>query len=56
MASKIKTGSTVSVSGQYRAVGSKTEYTFVRGKRVPPTKIGATSFVLVDPTKHKGGK
>ena len=56
MASTIKTGDTVPVSGQYRPVGSKTEYTFVQDKRVPPTNNGATKFTLVDPTKHKGGK
>ena len=56
MASTIKTGGTVPVSGQYRPIGSKTEYTFVQGKRVPPTNNGATKFALVDKTKHKGGK
>ena len=56
MASTIKTGGTVPVSGQYRPIGSKTEYTFVQGKRVPPTNCGATKFTLVDKTKHKGGK
>ncbi len=56
MASTIKTGGTVPVSGQYRPIGSKTEYTFVQGKRVPPTNNGATKFTLVDKTKHKGGK
>ena len=56
MDSTIKTGGTVPVSGQYRPIGSKTEYTFVQGKRVPPTNSGATKFALVDPTKHSGGK
>lgn len=51
----IKTGDTVPVSGQYRPIGSKHEYTFVEGKRVPPTTSGATKFTLVDQTKHKGG-
>jgi hypothetical protein len=56
MASTIKTGGTVQISGQYRVVGSNTEYTFVQGKRVPPTTNGSARFTLVDPTKHKGGK
>ena len=51
----IKTGENVTVSGQYRPQGSKHEYTFVAGKRVPPTASGATKFTLVDKTKHKGG-
>lgn len=53
MAKFIKTGNIVNVSGQYRPVGSKTEVTFVKGNRVPPTPSGATKFVLVDKTKHK---
>lgn len=52
----VKTGGTVPVSGQYRPAGSKTEVTFVKDNRVPPTKGGATSFTLVDKTKHGGGK
>ena len=53
MANFIKTGNIVNVSGQYRPIGSKTEVTFVKGNRVPPTPSGATKFVLVDKTKHK---
>lgn len=53
---KIKTGQIVPQSGQYRPVGSKTEVTFVEGKKVPPTANGTTKFILVDSTKHKGGK
>lgn len=56
MSSTVKTGGIVSISGQYRAIGSKAEYTFVQGKRVPPTNQGSTKFILVDATKHKGGK
>ena len=52
----VKTGDTVSGSGQYRPKGKKTEVTFVAGKKAPPTKEGATTFVLVDSTKHKAGK
>ena len=56
MAVKVKTGSTVPVSGQYRPTGKKTEVTMVAGKRVPPTAYGATTFTLVDKTKHGGGR
>lgn len=50
---KVKTGQIVPISGQYRPIGGYTEVTFVKGKRVPPTTSGATSFVMVDVTKHK---
>ena len=50
---RVKTGQIVTQSGQYRPVGSKTEVTFVEGKRVPPTHNGTTKFVMVDKTKHK---
>lgn len=53
---KIKTGQTVQTSGQYKPSNESTEVTFVKGKRVPPTKKGSTTFTLVDKTKHKGGK
>lgn len=55
MATKVKTGQRAPVSGQYKPAGSRTEVTFVQGKRVPPTAAGATSFTLVDKTKHSGG-
>ena len=55
MAKTVKTGGIVTVSGQYRPKGKKTEVTFVAGKRVPPTNDGATTFTLVDKTKHSGG-
>lgn len=55
MALKIKTGGIVPVSGQYRPAGKKTEVTFVSGKRIPPTTSGATTYTLVDKTKHSGG-
>lgn len=55
MATKVKTGGVVPVSGQYRPAGKKTEVTFVSGKRVPPTTSGATTYTLVDKTKHSGG-
>lgn len=50
---KVKTGQIVPQSGQYRPVGGKTEYTFVKDKVVPPTPKGSTKFELVDKTKHK---
>lgn len=53
MATKTKTGQKAPVSGQYKPVGSKTEITLVKGKTVPPTIKGATTFVLVDKTKHR---
>lgn len=56
MSKTVKTGGTVTISGQYKPKNSKTEVTFVKGNRVPPTKLGATTFTLVDATKHKGGK
>lgn len=55
METKVKTGGVVPVSGQYRPTGKKTEVTFVSGKRVPPTASGATTYTLVDKTKHSGG-
>lgn len=55
MATKVKTGGIAPVSGQYRPSGKKTEVTFVAGKRVPPTSSGATTYTLVDKTKHSGG-
>lgn len=51
---KTKTGQNAPASGQYRPAGSKTEVTFVEGKKVPPTSQGATTFTMVDKTKHKG--
>ena len=53
MAKSIKTGTICPKSGQYKPVGSKTEITLVKGKKVPPTSSGGTKFVLVDETKHK---
>lgn len=55
MSKFVKTGEIVPISGQYKAQKSNTEVTFVKGNRVPPTKNGATTFTLVDATKHKGG-
>lgn len=52
---KIKTGQKVPISGQYKPVGINTEVTLIKGKRVPPTLNGATTFILVDKTKHRKG-
>lgn len=54
MKKTVKTGQKAPVSGQYKPAGSNTEITLVQGKRVPPTSGGATTFTLVDKTKHKG--
>ncbi len=42
MGKYIKTGQIVNFSGQYRLVVSKTEYTFVKKNKVPPTYDGTT--------------
>lgn len=50
----VKTGGVVPISGQYHAVGVKTEATFVEGKKVPPSNISKKQvWVLVDKTKHQ---
>ena len=49
----VKTGEICKQSGQYKVVGSNTEITLVKDKKVPPTIGGKTEFVLVDKTKHK---
>lgn len=56
-----KSGQTAKVSGQYQIVGPRgsktgTEVTVVAGKPLPPTPKSGQGFVLVDKTKHKGGK
>ena len=53
MANKVLTGQKVKESCLYKPIGSKTEFTFVSGKKVPPGPNGVTEFVLVDKTKHK---
>ena len=58
---KIKPGSIASTSGQYESRGPRgghtgVEITAVKGKRMPPTPNPNMSYVLVDPTKHKGKK
>lgn len=53
MTTKTTTGQKAPVSGQYKPVGGKSEVTLIKGKNVPPTSNGATTFVLVDKTKHR---
>jgi len=50
---KVKPGQKVPVSGQYKVVNGKDEFTFVKGKTVPPNSSdkGKQEFVLVDKTK-----
>lgn len=50
---KVKTGGITPKSGQYRPSGKKEEITLSKGDRVPPHGRKATTFVLVDKTKHK---
>ncbi len=48
-----KTGHPAPVSGQYRASGSKKEFTLSKGDRTPPNNFGVRQeFKLVDQTKH----
>lgn len=56
---KIRTGSVAPKSGQYvYGTGkNRAEITLSKGERVPPTRNhGATTFTLIDKTKHKGDK
>ena len=56
MSTRTKTGQKAPVSGQYKPVGHKSEITLIKGKRVPPFQCESANFILVDRTKHKGGK
>jgi hypothetical protein len=51
---KVKTGGTADVSGQYRVSGTKNEITLSKGDRVPPYGGDAQTFILIDKTRHKG--
>ncbi len=51
-----KCGQKCPKSGQYRAVGSKTEITMVEGKVFPPSVNGGNLYKLTDETKHKKGR
>lgn len=52
----IRTGSKVSISGQYRSGSSKSEDTFVKGKRAAPARGKTQTWRLVDKTKHQKTK
>ena len=61
MAKTQKPGQIAPASGQYAVIGPRggktgTEVTVVQGKPLPPTPKPGQTFVLVDKTKHKGGK
>jgi hypothetical protein len=52
----VHTGQKVKFSGQYHPSGGNTEWTLIRGKRVPPNPEGVRqTFTLVDKTKHHKG-
>jgi hypothetical protein len=56
-----KPGQSAPISGQYVIVGPRggktgTEVTAVEGKPLPPTPKPGQGYILVDKTKHKGGK
>lgn len=54
--SKLTPGTPAPRSGQYRNTTTNNEVTATRGERLPPTPRAGQGYVLVDPTKHKGGK
>lgn len=61
MAKAQKPGQIAPKSGQYEIVGPRggktgTEVTAIKGKPLPPTPKPGQTLVLVDKTKHKGGK
>lgn len=50
----VRTGEIVQDSGQYEPSGGKTEFTFVKGNKVPPNPFGKLQkFTMVDRTRHK---
>ena len=50
----VRTGEKVSVSGQYRPSGRRTESTFTKGEKATPNNSGKRKiWFLVDKTKHK---
>ena len=55
----LKPGQRAPVSGQYAERGTRggdagREVTVVKGEPMPPTLKKGNTYVLVDPTKHKG--
>ncbi len=57
MNKQFKPGQTTPKSGQYQVIGPKggkgTEITSTQGNPLPPTQKPHSTYVLVDPTKHK---
>ena len=58
--SGFKPGEIAPKSGQYQIIGPKggkgSERTVVKGEHFPPTPQKGSTFILVDPTKHKRKK
>ncbi len=53
----VHTGQNVPVSGIYKPSGGRDEFTFVRGKTVPPNPVGVRQqFTLVEKTPHERKK
>ncbi|WP_215236695.1 hypothetical protein [Dyadobacter linearis] len=54
---KLRPGMSAPKSGQYQTIGPKggkgNEITSIAGNILPPTPKAGSSYVLVDPTKHK---
>jgi hypothetical protein len=50
----VHTGQKVKISGEYHPSGGDSEFTFVKGKKVPPNSEGVRqTFVLVHKAKHE---
>lgn len=56
----LKPGKPAPASGQYQTIGPRggrgNEITSTQGNPLPPTPKPNSSYVLVDRTRHKGGK
>jgi hypothetical protein len=53
----VRTGQPVEISGIYRPSGGRDEYTFVKGKTVPPNPVGVRQqFTLEEKTPHERKK
>lgn len=49
----VHTGETVKISGEYHPSGGTSEFTFVKGKTVPPNPEGVRqTFTLVHKARH----
>ena len=55
----LKPGQPAPKSGQYQTIGPRggkgDEITSTKGNPLPPTQKSGSTYVLVDPTKHKSG-